>query len=630
MSRGRGGRAAALPDGTWEAPQRTPPGGPDTTVVFIEETSGTPKVFDFSRLPGEAGVQCWLARAFARRTGPRSGVKRLESARGLYYTCRRFAAVLADMDLVVHGPAGLTGAHIAAFTLRYAGMPTGRADLITLRALLRDDDELPEPARAALLAGRLPQSRAQDRDPVVAYDAQEWQLIMTALRRDVRAVRDRISAGRALLARYRAGEITAGPDARLGAVLDMFDRTGDVPREKSGNPARRVTRAGGVDAVAALLCLTAAEMTAFCLLLTALTATNFGTVAAWPAISFRPGGGGDGPGGAGSDPASAVTLVEQVKPRRGPEREHMVTALEDLPAALAGVLTAEEADGRLFRSPARLYWLLVDLTACSRRHRASTSAFTAFGSRAGGFIDRVGSHHVQQWARAGSFPAARTASAGAVRGAPSIDVRRIRQTAIEHAGRPVAHTRATMNDRYLARSQNVRDDSRIVVADALRDQEARARTAQAVPVFTAAFCARFGTDPDATAAEVGLDAAVLTEMIAGRQDTAVTSCIDHLSGPHTHPGQVCTASFLTCLDCVNARALPHQLPVQHAMAEQLAALRPHLDPTVWRARFQRRLHQLDDIFAAYTAAEHDQARAAITGQHRSLAGDVLSGDWDLR
>src|SRR5260370_32443187 len=255
---------------------------------------------------------------------------------------------------------------------------------------------------------------------------------MTALRRDVRPARDRISAGRALLARYRAGEVAGGvPDARLGAVLDMFGRTGDVPREKSGNPARRVTGAGGVGAVAALLCLTAAEMTAFCLLLTALTATNFGTVAAWPAISFRP-------GGAGSDLASAVTLVEQVKPRRGREREHRVTALEDLPAALAGVLTAEEADGRMFRSPARPYWLLVDLTACSRRHRASTSAFTAFGSRAGGFIDRGGSHHVQQWARAGSFPAARTAPAGAARGAPSIDARRIRPTPVAHARPPVA------------------------------------------------------------------------------------------------------------------------------------------------------------------------------------------------
>src|SRR5260370_9402357 len=217
---------------------------------------------------------------------------------------------------------------------------------------------------------------------------------MTALRRDVRPARDRISAGRALLTRYRAGEVPAGvPDARLGAVLDMFDRTGDVPREKSGNPARRVSKAGGVDAIAALLCLTAAEMTAFCLLLTALTANNFGTVAAWPAICYRPGGGGDNTGSRDGDPASAVTLVEQVKPRRGPEREHMVTALEDLPAALAGVLTAEEADGRLFPSPPRLYWLLVDLTACSRRPPPTTPPFPPSAPRAGGFLHPPRSPH---------------------------------------------------------------------------------------------------------------------------------------------------------------------------------------------------------------------------------------------
>src|SRR5260370_27536332 len=123
-----------------------------------------------------------------------------------------------------------------------------------------------------------------------------------------------------------------------------------------------------------------------------------------------------------------------------------------------------------------------------------------------------------------------------------------------------------MIGRSAARSRNVSDASRIVVADALRDRGARARTAQAVPVFTAAFCARFGTDPDATAAEAGLDAAVLTEMIAGRQDTAVTSCIDHLSGPHTHPRHVGTPPFPPRPDRVHPRALPHQLPPPHPLA----------------------------------------------------------------
>src|SRR5260370_40862895 len=117
-----------------------------------------------------------------------------------------------------------------------------------------------------------------------------------------------------------------------------------------------------------------------------------------------------------------------------------------------------------------------------------------------------------------------------------------------------------MIGRSAARSRNVSDASRIVVADALRDRGARARTAQAVPVFTAAFCARFGTDPDATAAEAGLDAAVLTEMIAGRQDTAGTPGIHPLCRPHTPPRQGSTPSLLPVLDCVNARPPPHPLP----------------------------------------------------------------------
>jgi hypothetical protein len=56
-------------------------------------------------------------------------------------------------------------------------------------------------------------------------------------------------------------------------------------------------------------------MAAFGLLLTALTAENFGTVAGWPAVAYRPDGGLSGQ-------TPAVALVEQVKPRRGPEREH--------------------------------------------------------------------------------------------------------------------------------------------------------------------------------------------------------------------------------------------------------------------------------------------------------------------
>jgi hypothetical protein len=149
-------------------------------------------------------------------------------------------------------------------------------------------------------------------------------------------------------------------------------------------------------------------------------------------------------------------------------------------------------------------------------------------------------------------------------------------------------------------------------------------------VFSTALLASFEHDPDGTAAEVGLEPATLRRLIAGEQDTAVTACTDHLSGPHTPPGQPCTASFLTCLGCGNARALPHHLPVQLTMADRIRALRPHLDPQAWQARYQPRLHQLEDILANYTAAEHAQARKAATHADSALVEDIVGGKWDLR
>lgn len=611
----RGGRAAALPDAAWQPPRRIPAGGDGATVMFIEESGACSQLFDFSRLAGEPGVQRWLARAFARRTGPRSGVKRLASARGIYGACQRLAAVLAQADPPPSGAARVTSAHIAAFTLRYAGMPTGRYDLITLRALLRDDPELAEPARVALLSGRLPRP-LPDRRRAAAYSDREWQLIMTAVRRDVRLARDRIFAGRELLTCYRAGRLASdSAQARLGALADMFDRAGTVPRRPDGDPAARVTQAGGVDAVAALLCLTADEMTAFGLLLAALTGQNFATIAAWPAVSYQPGG--------------PVTLIEQVKPRRGPEREHMVTALEDLPAALAGSLADDEPDGPLLRSPLRVYRLLTDLTGCSRRHLGTSSAFGAFSARGGGFIGALRQDHVFLWARSHGFPTAAVPPADAG-GRPAVSVRRIRQTVIETTRRPVAHTRATMNDYYLARSAAVQAQSQAVVAGALHGEVSKARAAQAVPVLTAAFLVRFRRDPATAAAAAGLSVAVLQQMIDGEKDTAVTACTDHLSGPHAPPGQPCGASFLACLDCANARALPRHLPLQLAMADHITGLRPHLDPSLWLARYQPRLSQLQQILGCYTTAERDQARAAITSQQRSFITGVLAGEWDLR
>lgn len=617
----RGGRHASLPDARWEPPSRLLADG--TSVRFIEESGGREKTFDFAAVDAPPEIRRWLARVMARRAGPRSETRRVKTAESHFIILRIFASVLAAANPPARTPADVSSGRIAAFTERHAGMKSQGDYLATLRTLLRDDPEISERARAAVITARIPRPAGDGKAKAPGYSPGDWQLITTAMRAGIRAARDRIREGRALLERFRSGIPLTGRDTMTASLLDAFDRDGDFPRYADGSPSGEVAAAGGGAALASRLCLTLREATVFALLLTAVTGENFGTVAAWPAASFRPDG---------SQPGSpAVALVEAVKPRRGPDREHMVTALEDLPPGLASLMTADDGETRLFRSPLRLYELLVDLSSLARRHGGFPGAFCSYNpwpGRYGGsrWAGGVQAHHVVRWAREHGFPSAGDATAGS----PAVDVRRIRQTVIEHKRRPVAHTRATMNDQYLSLSPDIRADSREVVAAALRDEVAKARKRCQVPVWPAEFTARAQADPAAAAAEAGLEPEALQRLIAGEQDTPLASCADHLAGPAGPPGTPCPLSFLECLDCVNARALPHQLPVQLAAADKIAALRPHLDPSVWQARWEPRLQQLAGITAAYTPAERQQARQAVTAGQQQMIDDLLGGRWDLR
>jgi hypothetical protein len=597
-----------------------------TAVRFTEEQGGAERIFDFAAMPVKPEVREWLVRVFARRILPPAAVRRIKSAEPAYRILARFADILAG-DPAVSGAAGVTARHLEAFRDQYAGLSSQLAYVDILRGLLRADPELPPETRAAVVAlrpGKPAEPPAAERP--AEYADGEWQQITTALRRDVRTARDRIRAGRDLLLRYRAGQLEPGSrDEETGRYLDVFDRTGDFPRAPRGVPLERVQAAGGVARLAMQLTLTVTEMTAFALLLTAVTGENFGTVAAWPAASFRPDGGAGDTGG--------VALIEASKPRRGPDREHMVTALEDLPAGPARVLPspAEDGERRLFRSPLRLYELLVDLTELSRRHGGHQDAFcayTASPAKAGKrWPSRPESFHVWQWASGSGFPSASHAVPG---GPPPVNVRWLRNTALARARRPVAHTRATLNDRYLMSSDQVARESRTVVAQALRDEVGKARSRQSVQVLTAEFFERAMADPDAAAAEAGLPPGTVAALVSGRSDTVLAGCTGHTDSPHAPAGTPCTASFLECLGCPNARALPRHLPVQVTAADQILALRPNMDPAAWQARYATPLACLDDILGHYTTAERQQARTAAVSRQRELVGQLLDGRWDLR
>ncbi|MBP2349032.1 hypothetical protein JOF29_000115 [Kribbella aluminosa] len=556
----------------------------------------------------------------ARNVSARSAVKRLSTADTHYTALKRFALALAEVRPAPAGPSEVTAAHVHAVVDSYRGHASQRDFLKRLRTTFRDDPELPPAARTALLAARVVPSPESGR-PRMPYSDSEWRLIVVTAQRDIRVARTRIGAGRALLARYRSGD-AVDADAELGRLLDVFDRTGELPRIASGDHVREVTRCGGVAAVVFSLCLSQREATSFAVLLTTLTGQNFGTVATWPAVHHR---------ADGTHSELGVALLETSKPRRGPDREHMITALEDVPAGLAEVLDGDAEERWLFRSPLRVYRLLLELTELTRRHGGHTAAITAYTPRQGrwgsGWPQGSTSKDVVRWAHDHGFP---TAKHDGRNGKPAINVVRIRMTAIERRRRPVAHTRQTMNDTYLRPSRTVQAESRTVVGAALRDQVDKARLRQNATVFTTEFVASAERDTAAAAREAGMHEQTLRDLLAGEHDTAVAACVDHHHGPHTEPGNPCPASLLNCLNCENARALPHQLPIQIAVRDRIDSLRAHLDPATWTHRYRDAIDGLEDILRHYTPAECQQARHSITPAHQHLVDNLIDGRLDLR
>ncbi|WP_308379448.1 hypothetical protein [Streptomyces sp. ISL-43] len=589
-------------------------------VLFHEESTGRTVRFDCSDLPVAEPVRDWLVRRLAERAGARSGVKHAKSFRSGYQVVRDFAQALARCEPSPGRPSDITAEHIRAFTSRYEDPQTRRSCVARLRIALRGCVELPGTARRELFETRLPVLKVSER--VTAYSEGDWQRIMTALRRDVRQCRDRIRGGLRLLERFRAGELEPGSaEAELGYLLDIFATGGDLPRGRDGGGTPEVKRHGGVVAVMRMLSLSQQEASAFALLLAALTAENLGTVAKWPAVYRR------ADGGVGTLP---VALVEQRKPRRGPEQDHRVAAVEDLPVSLRSALEQGHGDDPLFHSPLRVYDLLLELTAPARWITASTGAFVNRrvndrGRQGSCWSDEI---RVERWARSRGFP---PVTRDGEEGRPGIDVRRVRQTALEIQRRPVSHSRNTLRDHYLRRSRTVREQSQKVVAEALQEQVTKARTAAEVVVFSPRLLSLADQAPDTAAAEAGLAPEILKSMASGERDTGVVACRDHRESPHAPVGEACPASFLNgCLNCSNARALPHQLPAQIALHDRLAALHPNLDPQTWQARYALPLARLRNILDHYSTAEQAAARSTVTARHTALIDALLEGRTDLR
>ena len=110
----------------------------------------------------------------------------------------------------------------------------------------------------------------------------------------------------------------------------------------------------------------------------------------------------------------------------------------------------------------------------------------------------------------------------------------------------------------------------------------------------------------------------------------MNACIDNSNSPHAPAGEPCRASFMTCLDCPCARALPHHLPIQVLVHDRLAAHKAQMSPVTWARRFGLPHAQLGDLLARHDPVDVADARANPTDTQRKLVERFVSRELDLR
>ncbi|WP_406721915.1 hypothetical protein OG968_03010 [Streptomyces althioticus] len=387
-----------------------------------------------------------------------------------------------------------------------------------------------------------------------------------------------------------------------------------------------MSRIGSATQLVSALHMTVAETAAGAVLLAAMTGENPEVILKTPAAHHR----ADGYTG---DIATAI--VGLVKPRRG-RRAHMDLALSEVPDWISMPEKPEEVTSRdELHTPFGLYVLLHELTARSRELVGSSRLLVGYRAAAGEGIGR----RLRPLADTGVHVAQLGRSYGLVRDDLDADgnpvplplrLDLLRLTFIELHQRPVAHTEQTAATSYMARNRGNITEYRMVVAATLDAEVAKARARGAVVVMSAQEAERARSDPDAVAAEQGLDVATLKRLIAKELDTVLAACTDNRHGPHGLPGEPCPASFMLCLECECARALPHHLPVQVLVYDRLAERREQMDALQWAERFAGPHERLADLLGQHDETAVADARREATEVDRALAERFLNRELDLR
>ncbi len=633
MSGGRGRRAALPPPGPGTRRGLVRDGGRIVVRCFEEET-GQSRDFDFAGMPLAPGLMIGLAEAFARRTAPGSGATRMRSFERAHVVLLRFAEYVATLAWPPREVAHLAPEHVDGFYASRSSMRGAPSELSQLKRLLSSADGLPDAMHLKLAEPSPRKGKGQKRP---SYTPAEFGRIASAARADLRAAAKRIREHRAALEAARAGRFDTGGDpflARHVELLRFADEFADVPRYAPGRgpvttgrqaPKDWVFEHGRIADIVCRLHLSPTEVAAAAVLMAAMTGQNRSVLTDTPAAHHR----ADGYTG-----STAVAITRARKHRRG-RRAHMDLVWSEVPDWVSipeqpGPVSARDE----LHTPFGLYMLLHELTARSRELMGDDRLLVGFSCKGGGGMGRglrggvndllvaaFGTRHQLMADQPGEH------------GQPvplAVTIDQLRMTYLELNQKPVAHTTRTLATTYLLRNHGSLPEYQKVVAAALADEVDKARARGVMLALTAADLARAAADPATVAAEYGIDADTLKKMIAGDLDTVMNACTDNDAGPWSPPGEPCRASFMQCLECANARALPRHLPIQVGVYDALAQRRTAMPALAWVSRFAAPHARLADILDQHGEVAVADARAQMSCADRMLVERFLNRELDLR
>jgi hypothetical protein len=624
----RRGRAAALPQEGGERAWGLRRANGTLVVRCFEEATSAFKDFDFSRLGVSVELREMLARAFAARTAPGGQLTSLDSMNLAYRAAVQLAEHVSGLTWRPILPQHLLPEHLDGLFESRSGFVSAARDLEHVKLLLAHAEGLSEAMRGKL--GDQGPRRAEG-NRKESLSRAEWKRVAEAARSDLRVAAARIRSHRETLRAWQAGELPDDGDLvtrRRMELLESVHQTGNVPRawaECHGReaPLPWVSQYGTVEEVVSWLHLSLREAVAGAVLMGVLTGENPSVIMSMPAAHHR----ADGHTG-----HVGTAIVAGHKPRRD-RHQHMSLALSQVPDWISAPADPQRLSARdELYTAFGLYVLLLELTAGSRELIGSRNLLVRQAQRRPGLprlSDTMTENLIQWWVRAHEL----VADKADVEGQPvplRVTLGIIRLTYLELHQRPVAHSQQTLANTYLARNRGNLAEYQQVVADALMEEAAKAKARGVMASFSEEDLRRAQEEPEQVAAARGVDATTLRRMIDGELDTVMNACADHTGSPHAPPGQPCRASFMQCLDCPCARALPRHLPVQVLVHDRIAERRAQLPALQWAQRFAAPHAQLADLLDQHSEAAVDDARAAVTDDDRALVARFLDRELDLR